>query len=325
MRILVTGGAGYIGSFMTKTLLDRGYDVVVFDSLERGHKEVVDSRAKFEHGDLKDLEFLERVFRKDSFDAVMHFAGYVSVEESTKYPQKYYWNNVIGSQNLFTTAIEIGHIDKFIFSSSAAVYGNPATIPIPENHPKNPTSPYGKTKLETEEMLEHFRKEEGINFVSLRYFNADGAAPDGSLGENHEPETHIIPLAIKAAIEGREFSLYGTDYSTPDKTCIRDYIHVIDLVGAHVLALNKLQKEKGGFFYNVGTGKGYSNKEVIEMIKKVSGIDFKVKIAERRSGDPEVLVSDPTKIQKELGFKHHYSDLEIIVKTAFIWHRENLQ
>jgi len=325
MKILVTGGAGYIGSFMTKRLLDYGYEVVVFDSLERGHKEAIDPKAKFVQGDIKSATTLETLFCDEIIDAVMHFAGYISVEESTIKPDLYYDNNVRGSQNLLSVALNIGRIDKFIFSSSAAVYGNPVKVPIPEDHPKNPTSPYGKSKLEVEEILESFQKEEGLNFVSLRYFNAAGAALDGSMGEAHGPETHIIPLAIKAALNGEEFKLYGADYNTPDKTCIRDYIHVTDLVEAHILALNKVEKEKGGFFYNVGTGIGYSNKEVIEMVKKVSGKDLEVKVAGRRSGDPEVLVADPTKIQKELGFKPRYSDLETIVKTAFKWHKNNLK
>ena len=325
MKILVTGGAGYIGSFMTKALLDKGYDVVVIDSLERGYREAVDKRAKFEQGNLKNISFLEKVFSEDSFDAVMHFAGYTSVEESTKYPQKYYQNNTKGSENLLRAMIKVGKVDKFIFSSTSAIYGNPIKIPIPEDHPKNPINPYGKGKLKVEEMLINFQKGEGLNFVSLRYFNAAGAAIDGSMGENHNPETHIIPLAIKAAIENSEFYLYGTDYNTPDGTCIRDYIHVIDLVGAHILALEKLKKEKGGFFYNVGTGNGHSNKEVLSIAKKISGTDFKVRIVERRPGDPEVLVSDPSKIIKELGFKPQYSDLATIVKTAFNWHKNNLK
>lgn len=323
MKILVTGGAGYIGSFITKRLIDDGYRVTVVDSLERGHKEAVDKRAQFEHGDLKDPKFLEGIFRKDSFDAVLHFAGYISVEESTIKPDLYYDNNVIGSQNLISVALSIGRLDKFIFSSSAAVYGNPKSIPIPERHTRNPTSPYGKTKLEVEEVLDHFNKQEGLSFVSLRYFNAVGAALDASLGENHNPETHIIPLAIKAALTNTEFNLFGTDYKTPDGTCIRDYIHVVDLVEAHILALNKLEKDKGGFFYNVGTGKGISNKEVLEMVKKVSGTDFKVRIEGRRPGDPEQLIADPTKIKKELGFKPKYSELETIVKSAFNWHKNN--
>jgi len=325
MKILVTGGAGYIGSFMVKRLLDLGRKVVVFDNLERGHKEAIDKRAKFVQGDIKSFVTLKNLFSSEKIDAVMHFAGYISVEESVEKKDLYYQNNVEGSKNLLRAMMEIGSVDKVIFSSSAAVYGNSKKIPIPEDHPKNPTSPYGKSKLEVEEMLESFQKEEGLNFVSLRYFNAAGAAFDASLGESHEPETHIIPLAIKSAIEEKEFSLFGTDYNTPDGTCIRDYIHVIDLVEAHVLALNHLERNNGGFFYNVGTGKGYSNKEVLEMVKKISGKDLKVKVMDPRPGDPEVLIADPRKIQKDLRFKPRYSDLETIVKTAWWWHRNNLE
>lgn len=322
MHILVTGGAGYIGSFMTKKLLDIGYKVTVVDSLEKGHVESIDKRAKFEQGDLKNTSFVENIFRKESFDAVLHFAGYISVEESTKYPQKYYLNNIKGSENLIGAMMQIGKVDKFIFSSTAAVYGNPIKVPVPEDHPKVPTNPYGKSKLKVEEMLSFFEKEKGLNFVSLRYFNASGAALDGSMGEDHDPETHIIPLAIKSAINNQEFSLHGTDYNTPDGSCIRDYIHVIDLVEAHILALEKIKNESGGFFYNVGTGRGYSNKEVIEMVKKVSGVNFPIKVQGRRAGDANILIADPGRIKKELGFSSQYSDLDIIVKTAFRWHKK---
>ncbi|OGH14298.1 MAG: UDP-glucose 4-epimerase GalE [Candidatus Levybacteria bacterium RIFCSPHIGHO2_01_FULL_38_26] len=323
MRVLVTGGAGYIGSFMTKRLLDYGHEVVVFDSLERGYRNAVDTRAKFIQGDIKNPDSLEILFGSQAIDAVMHFAGYISVEESTKNPQMYHLNNTIGTENLLKAMIEFGQVDKFIFSSTAAVYGNPIKTPIPEDHPKNPTSPYGKSKLEVEEMLQIFGEEQRLNFVSLRYFNAAGAAVDASMGEAHEPETHIIPLGILAALKGTEFSLYGTDYNTPDGTCVRDYIHVIDLVEAHILALNYLDREKGGFFYNVGVGRGYSNKEVIDMIKKVSGKDLKVKVENRRAGDPQVLIADATRIQRELGFNPNVSDLETIVKTAFLWHQKS--
>lgn len=320
MRILVTGGAGYIGSFMTKRLIDGGHEVVVFDSLERGYRDAVDKRAALIQGDLKSAAICEDLFCKETIDAVMHFAGYISVEESMRNPQMYYQNNIVGSEHLFTAAINIGNVHTFIFSSSAAVYGNPKKIPIPENHSKDPTSFYGKTKLATEEMLLSLRKENPIDFACLRYFNAAGASHDASLGENHNPETHIIPLAIKAAFEHSEFSLYGQDYKTPDGTAIRDYIHVLDLVEAHVLALEKLRRDGGGVFYNVGTGKGYSNKDVVDMVKKVSGVGFKVKIVERRPGDAEVLIADPTKINQELGFSPKYSDLETIVESAWKWH-----
>ncbi len=321
MRVLVTGGAGYIGSFMTRLLLDKGYEVVVLDNLERGHKEALDPRAKFIQGDIKDEDELQTLFANHKFDAIIHFAGYISVEESTKDPEKYEVNNVKGSATLFEAAIQVGKVDKFIFSSTAAVYGDPLEVPIPESHPKNPTSPYGKTKLATEENLETLREEQGISYVCLRYFNASGAALDGSLGEDHHPETHLIPNAIKAAITGREFKLFGTDYDTPDGTCVRDYIHVYDLAEAHLLALRKIDEDPGGYIYNVGTGKGYSNREVIDMVKKVSQNDFSVRIEDRRAGDASILVADVTKIKTELGFEAQYSDLENIVTSAYKWHK----
>lgn len=321
MRILVTGAAGYIGSFMVKVLLKNSHDVVAFDSLERGHREAIDQRAKFVQGDIKNLASVEGLFGDKAIEAVMHFAAYISVEESEKSPEIYYQNNVVGSQNLFEAAINIGKVRSFIFSSSAAVYGNPHKIPIPEDHPKNPTSEYGKNKLAMEEILESIRKvNPEVSFAALRYFNAAGAALDGSNGENHDPETHIIPLAIRAVKSGSEFKLYGTDYNTPDGTCVRDYIHVLDLAEAHVLALEKIQKDPGSYYYNVGTGIGYSNREVIEMVEKVSGQTMKVREEARRAGDPEQLVADPTKIKTDLGFDPKYSDLETIVKSAWAWH-----
>lgn len=326
MRVLVTGGAGYIGSFMVRVLIDRGYVVEVFDNLERGHEDAIDTRAKFFKGDIKNVSDLESVFGSNKFDAVMHFAGLISVEESTKNPDEYYQNNVIGSQNLFDAAIKIGRVDKFIFSSSAAVYGNPSKVPIPENHPKNPTSEYGKNKLEIERTLVSIQKEDpSISFAALRYFNAAGAELDGSLGENHNPETHIIPLAIKAVIMGSEFDLFGTDYDTPDGTCIRDYIHVLDLVESHILALVKLEKSTGAYVYNVGAGNGYSNREVINMIEKVSGKKINVAERERRTGDADRLIADPTKIKNELGFLPKYSDIETIVESAWKWHSNKLK
>lgn len=321
MKILVTGGAGYIGSFMVRVLLARGFEVVVFDSLERGHKEAIDARAKFVKGDIKNKTDVRLLLSNEKFEAVMHFAAYISVEESENEPQKYYQNNVLGSKNLFESAITTGKVKNFIFSSSAAVYGNPQKIPIPEDHPKNPTSEYGKNKLEMEGILESLRNDNPeVSFAALRYFNAAGASIDGLNGENHNPETHIIPLVIRAAIRGKEFKLYGTDYNTPDGTCVRDYIHVLDLVEAHILTLSKIQKEPGAYFYNVGTGEGHSNKEVLKIVEKVSGRKIKVREETRRPGDPGQLVADPTKIKTELGFAPKYSDLETIVKTAWLWH-----
>lgn len=325
MKVLVTGGAGYIGSFMTRTLLDKGHEVVVFDSLERGHKEVMDVRAEFVQGNIQDKELLENMFSSQDISAVLHFAGYISVEESTKNPQKYFLNNVKGSEILFKAAIEIGEVDNFIFSSTAAVYGNPVTVPIPEEHPKNPTSPYGMTKLATERTLEHLREENGISYACLRYFNAAGGTLDGSLGEDHNPETHLIPNAIRAALNNTEFKLFGADYKTPDGTCIRDYIHVLDLVDAHLLALKKIENKSGGHIYNVGTGNGFSNKEVIDMVKKVSGRDFRIKLEPRRAGDSDKLIADVTKIKNELGFMAQYSDLQTIVESSWKWHERKLK
>lgn len=321
MKILLTGGAGYIGSITSKLLLDKGFEVTIFDNLERGHREAVDSRGKLIKGDLRQVGDLKNLFELSKFDAILHFAGLISVEESEKEPELYRENNVLGSKNLFDKALENG-VSKIIFSSTAAVYGNPQKIPIPESNPKNPTSEYGRTKLEIEKYLGDLRvKDNGFSFACLRYFNACGALLDGSMGEEHSPETHIIPLAIKAAQEGREFKLFGTDYDTPDGTCIRDYIHVLDLAEAHILALNRISNETGGYYYNVGTGKGFSNREIIEKIKEVSGRNIEIIEVERRSGDADRLIADPTKIKNELGFEPKYSDIDTIIESAWKWHK----
>lgn len=318
----MTGGAGYIGSFMVKRLFKEGYEVITIDNLGRGHRKAVDARAKFLVGDLHDEQFLEHVFYNVQFDAVMHFAGYISMEESVQFPGMYFANNVFSAINLLNAMKENG-INNFIFSSTAGVYGNPIKVPIPESHPTNPTNPYGESKLMVERILSWYKLVYGINFMSLRYFNAAGASLDKLMGEDHQPETHIIPNAISAALNEGEFILYGDNYETADGTCVRDYIHIIDLIDAHILALRTLEKKEGGFFYNVGTGQGYSNKEVVEMVKRVSGKDVKVKIKERRPGDAEVLIADPTKIKNELGFSPKYSDLAAIVETAWKWHKSH--
>ncbi|MDO8621160.1 MAG: UDP-glucose 4-epimerase GalE [Candidatus Levybacteria bacterium] len=323
MKILVTGGAGYIGSFMTTLLLEKGYKVVVVDNLSRGYKYAVDNRAEFIIGDLNKEDFVSGIFSNNEFEGIIHFAGYISMAESMENPYIYFQNNFLAALNVIDEAAKSKNPVPIIFSSTAGVYGNPIRIPIPENHPRNPTNPYGESKLMVEKALSWYREIYGLSFVGLRYFNAAGASSDGKMGENHNPETHIIPNAIKSAINNSEFILYGDDYKTEDGTCIRDYIHVLDLVEAHVLALEKLQENKGGFFYNAGTGKGYSNRDIVDMVKKVSGIDFKVKIAQRRPGDAERLVADPTTINTELGFKPKYSDIETIVRTAFEWHKQN--
>jgi len=321
MKILVTGGAGYIGSFMTKALLDRGDKVTVFDNLEKGHIEAVDKRAKFVKGDLKNSVDLQSLFSNSIFDAAIHFAGLIAVEESEEKPDLYYQNNVVGSKIFFEMAVNMGKIKNLVFSSSAAVYGNPIKIPIPEDHPKNPTSEYGKNKLEVEGILSRLGESNpDVSLIALRYFNASGAALDGSMGENHSPETHIIPNIIKALLRGETFKLFGNDYKTKDGTCVRDYIHVLDLVEAHILAIKELKSEKGFKAYNVGTGNGYSNKEIIEMVKKVSGKELDIKESPRREGDVDTLIADPSKIKTELGFSPKYSDLETIVDSAWKWH-----
>ena len=297
MKILVTGGAGYIGSFMVKRLLDEGNEVVIADSLERGHEESLDSRAVFQKGSLLDKEYLKKLFNEHKLDGVIHFAGYISVAESVKSPELYFTNNFLATLNLLDQMVQ-SNVTNIIFSSTAAVYGTPQHTPIPENHQKNPESPY----------------------VALRYFNASGAALDGSMGEMHIPETHIIPNAIKAALAGTSFTLFGTDYPTKDGTAIRDYIHVLDLAEAHILALQKVTKDGGEYAFNVGTGMGYSNQEVVTMVEKVSGKKIDIHIESRRSGDPVELVADVDKIKRELGFKPAHSELEAIVSSAWKWH-----
>lgn len=324
MQILVTGGAGYIGSFMVKKLLDLDYSVVVIDSLERGHRNALDKRVIFIEGDLRSKEFITDILSTHRIDAVIHFAGYISMGESMENPEIYFENNSFATLNLLEAMVK-QNVKHFIFSSTAGVYGNPHSVPIDESHMKVPTNPYGESKLMVEQMLKWYQKIHGINFVALRYFNACGAALDGSLGEAHDPETHIIPNAIIAGLQNKEFFLFGQDYKTPDGTCIRDYIHVLDLVQAHVLALNKISGEQGGFFYNVGTGKGYSNKEVLDIIKEITKIDLRIVVKEKRPGDADKLIADATRIQQDLGFTPEYSSLEMIVKTAWEWHKRNIE
>lgn len=323
MKILVTGGAGYIGSIMTRQLVDQGFEVVVVDNLSSGHRQAVDKRANFELIDLGQEKAVEGVFKKYKFDAIIHFAGVISMGESMENPAKYFKINVFNALNLFEVMVRY-KVLKLIFSSSAGVYGNPVRLPILEDDSKKPTNPYGESKLMVEKILGWYDKIFGLRSISLRYFNAAGAALDGKLGEDHHPETHIIPLAIKTALGEREgFKLFGEDYETPDGTCIRDYVHVEDLCSAHLLALKALFEGSKTKVYNVGTGRGYSNKEVIAMVKRVSKVDFPVKICARRPGDATELVANPTRIKKELGWEPRYSDLKTIVKTAWHWHKDH--
>jgi UDP-glucose 4-epimerase len=316
MKILVTGGSGYIGSFMVNRLLSDSHEVVVFDRQKPSFPE---ESVEYISGDLRNADDIQNIFNNRSFDAIIHFAAVISMGESMKDPYKYFENNTYGSLNLFQAAAKNG-VKRLIFSSTAGVYGNPQHIPIPENDPKNPTNPYGESKLMTERLLSWYQDIFGLNSVSLRYFNACGAALDGSRGENHEPETHIIPAAIQALLKNEVFEMYGTDYDTPDGTAVRDYIHVLDLVDAHVLALNKLENENGAFVYNVGTGSGHSNREIIAMIEQVSGRTIKVQDNPRRPGDASQLIADASRIQKELGFQPQYSDLQTIIGSAWKWH-----
>ena len=256
MKILVIGGAGYIGSFMVKRLLEEEYEVIVVDSLERGHKEVIDSKAKFLQGNALDKSFVESVFKYQRYDAVINFAGFISMGESMKNPYLYFQNNVFASLNVLEEMIKTGN-DNFVFSSSAGVYGNPVSLPISEDNPTDPENPYGESKLMVEKIMKWYGITKNLHTVALRYFNAAGASLDASMGEDHNPESHIIPNIIKALLENREFNLFGSDYKTKDGTCIRDYIHVLDLVEAHLLAIYKLKNSPGNYVFNVGTGNGF--------------------------------------------------------------------
>lgn len=322
MKYLVTGGAGYIGSFMVNALLERGDEVVVLDNLSRGHKSAVNSKAIFIEGRVGDSNVINNIFSEHKIDGIFHFAGLISVEESTKNPDLYFENNVEQTKVLIDAAVLKG-INKFIFSSTAAVYGNPSYVPIPEDHPKHPTSPYGESKLMVEEYLSSVRKTHPeFGFVCLRYFNACGDALDGRMGEDHVPETHIIPLAIKALIDNKTFKIFGDNYDTPDRTCLRDYIHVLDLVEAHILALKRLESKTDGLFYNVGTGNGISNMQIVNEIEAVSGRKIQIEFAPRRPGDADRLIADVKKIQ-DIGFIAKYSDIKTIIESAWKWHTKN--
>ena len=319
--ILVTGGAGYIGSHVVKELLHQNHKPIVFDNLQTGHRKAT-KKAPFIEGDLSDQEKLRETFQANSIDAVMHFAADCSVGESVQNPVKYFNNNVKSGLKLIEMMEEF-KVMKIVFSSSAAVYGEPKEIPISEEHPCAPTNPYGETKWIFEKVLQAFHDGSKLNFISLRYFNAAGADPEGKSGEDHSPETHLIPLAIKAALEGTSIPVYGKDYHTPDGTCIRDYIHVIDLAHAHILALRKLDQGKISGIYNLGNGNGYSVREVIETVKKVTGRKVASVDSSRRPGDPARLVASSEKVRKDLGWTPRYPNLETIVETAWKWHRNH--
>jgi UDP-glucose 4-epimerase len=320
MKILVTGGAGYIGSHTVRKLLKEKYEAVIFDNLSRGHIESVPDSVPFENVDLREIDELRIAFRKYKIDAIIHFAAFSYVGESVENPELYYENNVIGSSNLINVAVENG-IKYFVFSSTCSVYGNPEIIPIPETHPTNPINPYAETKLKIEKLLDESDKSEGMKYIALRYFNAAGDSDDSSIGESHNPEPHIIPRVLFSALGKLEkLQIYGNDYPTKDGTCIRDYIHVNDLADAHIKALEYLVMENKSDVFNIGTGEGYSVNEIIEKAKLISGVDIKTEYTERRPGDPAVLVADNQKAKAILNWIPKY-DLNKIIKTAWKWHK----
>lgn len=316
--ILIVGGAGYIGSHVNKELNKRGYDTIVYDNLIYGHKEAV-KWGMFEYGDLRDTTKLEEVFNKYDIEAVFHFAAFAYVGESVTNPSKYYNNNVAATINLLDAMVR-HNVKYFVFSSTCATYGQPDKMPITEDMPQKPINPYGASKLMVERILEDYETAYGLHSVCLRYFNAAGDDPDGEIGESHTPETHIIPLILDAALGKREsIKVFGTDYDTKDGSCIRDYIHVLDLADAHIRALEYMKKENISNRFNLGTSNGTSVIEMVEAAKKITGVDFKVVYAERRPGDPAELVGDYKKANELLGWEPEYSDIETILETAWKW------
>jgi UDP-glucose 4-epimerase len=325
MKILVIGGAGYIGSHTVLELLSQGYEVAVFDSLEKGHKEALDiirekaeDNFPFYQGNLLNYDDINHAISDFAPEGVIHFAAYIEVGESVKDPIKYYTNNVEGGLNLLKS-MRANNVKNIVFSSTAAVFGQPEEFPIKETTPKAPINPYGKSKLMFENILQDASDAYGLNYVALRYFNACGAQPDGFIGEDHEPESHLIPIIMDAAQEKREsISIYGTDYDTPDGTCIRDYIHILDLADAHIKAIEYMVRENKSDQFNLGNGTGYSVKEIIETVKRVTGKEFTVIESERRPGDPAILIADNTKAKEVLKWSPKYN-LDDIITSAWRW------
>ncbi len=322
--VLVTGGAGYIGSHTVLALKEAGYRVVVLDNLVYGHRDIVDEvlQVEFVQGDISDRAFLDQVFQTYPIQAVLHFAAYAYVGESVTEPAKYYRNNVVGTLTLLEAMVQ-AEVFTFVFSSTCATYGNPHQIPIPEDHPQSPINPYGMTKLMVENILEDFDRAYGLRSVRFRYFNAAGADPQGRLGEDHNPETHLIPLVLLTALGQRDrITVFGTDYKTPDGTCIRDYIHVSDLADAHVLGLEYLLNDGETSVFNLGNGDGFSVKEVITAAKEVTGLPITVEEGLRRAGDPAILIGSATKARKILGWDPQYAEIGVILEHAWHWHQK---
>lgn len=322
MKILIVGGAGYIGSHMVKHLIRAGKEVTVVDDLSSGYRDAVVAGAELIVGSVANAGLLDTLFAQQRFDVVMHFASFIQVGESVVKPAKYYANNVLATLTLLDAMLEAG-VSRFIFSSTAAVYGDPSYIPIDEAHPKNPINPYGRTKWMVEQVLDDYDRAYGLKSVCLRYFNAAGADPEGELGERHVPETHLIPLVLQAASGRREqVSVFGTDYDTPDGTCIRDYIHVADLCEAHALAIDYLLAGGESARFNLGNGQGFSVQEVIDTARKVTGRNINVRYESRRAGDPARLVADSRLAQQVLGWEPKRAALETIIADAWSWEQK---
>lgn len=322
MKVLVLGGAGYIGSHAVDQLIEEGFDVVVVDNLETGHKEAIHNKAKFYEGDCRNIAFMENVFKNEKVHAVMHFCAYSLVGESMKKPLKYFNNNMYGMQVLLETMKKYS-IDKLIFSSTAAVYGEVEQVPIKEETMLQPTNPYGESKLVMEKMVKWANKAYGLKYIALRYFNVAGAKAGATIGEDHNPETHLIPIILEVALGKRkEIAIYGNDYPTKDGTCIRDYLHVSDLVDAHIKALKYLNEGGESQSINLGSSKGYSVLEIIEAARKVTGHNIPCKVEQRRAGDPSILIASTEKAVEKLNFKPKYTDIEEIIKTAWAFHKK---
>lgn len=321
MRVLVTGGAGYIGSHTVRQLLAAGHDVTVLDNLRHGHRAAVPA-GRLVVGNLRDAGLVDDLLAVRRIEAVVHFAAFTAVGESVTDPAKYYANNLVGSLELLDRSRRAG-VGRFVFSSTAAVYGDPERVPIPEDAPLKPVSPYGRTKLAFEAALADYAAAYPFGYRALRYFNAAGAAADATIGEDHTPETHLIPLVIRAATgQGPQITVFGTDYPTPDGTCVRDYVHVDDLAAAHVLALGMIRPGEGRA-YNVGIGRGYSVREVVRTVEEVTGLRVPVGEGPRRAGDPPALVADAARLRSELGWRPKYDALAPIIETAWRWHRSH--
>ena len=323
MAILVCGGAGYIGSHAVHALIEKGEQVVIVDNLQTGHRGALNPKAKFYEGDIRDASVLDKIFTENKVEAVIHFAANSLVGESMEKPLLYFNNNVYGMQVLLEAMVRHG-VDKIVFSSTAAVYGEPKRVPIHEDDETCPTNTYGETKLTMEKMMKWVSRANGVRYVSLRYFNAAGALPDGSIGEDHATETHLIPLILQVPTGRRDhITVFGDDYPTPDGTCLRDYIHVVDLADAHVLALEYLRKGGASDIFNLGNGQGFSVKEMIAAAEKATRRSIKVEIGARRAGDPAQLIASSEKARSVLGWKPQFTDVEQVIGTAWRWHEHH--